>query len=84
MAPRQVRLEQIDRAERLLERINLKGSYRYPDICYHVTSYRAEMYPQLVLSGAEAAHDLRLLVERPVRQCRSLGRQFWRAGDDRQ
>jgi len=62
-APRDVQLTQIGRAERLLDELNPMGTYRYPELCEKITTYRGEMYPDLVLSGAEAVHDLRCFVE---------------------
>jgi RNA polymerase sigma factor (sigma-70 family) len=62
-APRDVQLTQISRAERLLDELNPAGSYRYPELCEKITTYRGEMYPDLVLTGAEAVHDLRCFVE---------------------
>ncbi|HEY0983201.1 MULTISPECIES: sigma-70 family RNA polymerase sigma factor [unclassified Schlesneria] len=62
-APRDVQLTQISRAERLMDELNPAGTYRYPEICEKITTYRGEMYPDLVVSGAEAVHDLRCFVE---------------------
>ncbi len=62
-APRDVQLTQITRAERLLDELNPSGTYGYPDLCEKITTYRGEMYPDLVVSGAEAVHDLRCFVE---------------------
>ena len=62
-APRDVQLTQISRVERLLDELNPMGSYRYPELCEKITTYRGEMYPDLVVSGAEAVHDLRCFVE---------------------
>jgi len=62
-APRDARLAQIDKAEKLLEEIDQAREYRYQDLCYRITDYRPELYPDLVLSGEEAAHDLRLFIE---------------------
>jgi len=63
-APRDVRLAQIDKAERLLEELDLaRQDYRYQDLCYRITEYRPEMYPDLVVTGEDAAHDLRLFIE---------------------
>ena len=62
-APRDVQLTQISRAERLLDELNPAGTYRYPEICEKITTYRGEMYPDLMVSGAEAVHDLRCFVE---------------------
>ena len=62
-APREVRLRQIQRAEGMLSRLELDGSYRYPDLCEQITTYRPELYPDLVLTGEEALHDLRCFIE---------------------
>jgi RNA polymerase sigma factor (sigma-70 family) len=62
-APREVRLTQLERAERLLSELNPAQSYRYPDLCEQITSYRPELYPDLVVTGEEAVHDLRCFVE---------------------
>jgi len=62
-APRDVRLEQIEKAEQLLEELDLTQNYRYQDLCLRVTAYRPEMYPDLFVTGEEAAHDLRLFIE---------------------
>lgn len=62
-APREVRLEQIDRAEKLIESIDAKQDYAYQDLCEKITSYRPERYPDLRLSGIDAIRDLRCFVE---------------------
>lgn len=62
-APRDVRLSQIDRAERFLEQIATTDCYPYQEFCERITSYRPEMYPDLVITGDEAIHDLRCFVE---------------------
>ena len=62
-APREARLKQIDRAESLLNELQPNASLGYPELCEKITSYRGEMYPDLVLTGDEAVHDLRCFVE---------------------
>ncbi len=62
-APRERRLEQIDRAERLLGEIDAAKRYPYEYLCFRVTGFRPEGAPALVLDGADALHDLRLFVE---------------------
>jgi RNA polymerase sigma factor (sigma-70 family) len=62
-APRDARLAQIDKAEKLLEELVLDQDYRYQDLCQRITTYRPEMYPDLVVTGEDAAHDLRLFIE---------------------
>jgi len=62
-APREVRLTQIGRAERLVEEIDPEKTYPYREICEQLTAYRPELYPDLQLTGQEAVHDLRCFVE---------------------
>ncbi|MCH8828742.1 MAG: sigma-70 family RNA polymerase sigma factor [Planctomycetes bacterium] len=62
-APREVQISQIDQAERFLAEIDRAKSYTYQEICERITMYRPERYPDLILSGEEAAHDLRCFVE---------------------
>jgi RNA polymerase sigma factor (sigma-70 family) len=62
-APHEVRLQQIERAETLLESIDAKQSYPYQDICQQITEYRPERFPDLTLSGRDAARDVRCFVE---------------------
>lgn len=61
--PIDVRLEQMDKAERLLHELDPKATYRYADLCERITAYRPSMYPDLKIDGADAVHDLRLFVE---------------------
>ena len=61
--PRDVRLAQIERAERLVHELQSDATYHYQDLCQKITEFRPELYPDLVLSGDEAAHDLRLFIE---------------------
>ncbi|HUG94486.1 MAG TPA: RNA polymerase subunit sigma-70, partial [Planctomycetaceae bacterium] len=62
-APSEVRLKQLQRAEGLLARIESGSTYRYREVCEQITGFRPEMYPDLVLSADEAAHDLRCFIE---------------------
>ena len=62
-APREKKIEQVTQAERLLGELDPARAYPYEYLCYRVTNYRPESYPDLRLSGQEAAHDLRLFVE---------------------
>ena len=62
-APRDKKLEQVVQAEKLLGELDFARTYPYEYICYRVTNYRPESYPDLKLSGQEANHDLRLFVE---------------------
>ncbi len=62
-APRAKRLEQIDRAERLLQEIEPDRTYPYEYICYRLTTFRPTSHVDVLLSGADAVHDLHLFVE---------------------
>jgi RNA polymerase sigma factor (sigma-70 family) len=62
-APRDVRLEQISRAKEILADLDPETNYPYPDLCEKITKYRPDRYPDLVVSGEDAAHDLRCFVE---------------------
>ena len=62
-APIDVRIEQMDQAERLIHELDPESTYRYADLCERITAYRPSMYPDLKIDGATAIHDLRLLVE---------------------
>ena len=62
-APRDKKIEQVDRAERLLSELEPSRTYSYEYVCFRVTDFRPDDYPDLRLSGKEASHDLRLFVE---------------------
>ena len=62
-APREKKVEQVDQAEKLLAEIEPDREYSYGYLCYRITKYRPESYPDLKLTGREARHDLRLFVE---------------------
>jgi RNA polymerase primary sigma factor len=62
-APREKRLEQIDRAERLIYDIDPERVYTYEYICFRITDFRPQGQANVAMTGAEAIHDLRLFVE---------------------
>lgn len=62
-APRDVRLDQINRTEAFLETLDPTREYRYQELCQSITDFKPEMYPDLMVSGEDAAHDLRLFIE---------------------
>ena len=62
-APKERRLEQIDRAEHLLTELDPEKRYPYEYLCYRITGFRPDGAPALILGGDEARHDLRLFVE---------------------
>jgi RNA polymerase primary sigma factor len=62
-APWDRKVEQIDRAERLVDELDLERAYTFEYICYRVTGYRPRSFPRTKLPGADARHDLRLFIE---------------------
>jgi RNA polymerase primary sigma factor/RNA polymerase sigma factor len=62
-APRDKKLEQANRAERLLSELEKEKDYSYEYLCYRITDYRPDAAPKVTMSGQEAMHDLRLFVE---------------------
>jgi RNA polymerase sigma factor (sigma-70 family) len=70
-APRDRRLEQIERAEGLLSEIVPGKQYPYEYLCFRITGYRPDSWSALMLEGEDLTCDLRLFVEdlsRTVRQ----------------
>ena len=61
-APPGRRLEQLARAERLLADTDADKDYPYQFICFRLTEYRPDAYPELVISGKDLQHDLGLLI----------------------
>ncbi len=62
-APRDKKVEQVNRAEKLLAELDPERNYTYEYLCYRITDYRPEATPKVNVSGQEAQHDLRLFVE---------------------
>jgi RNA polymerase primary sigma factor len=62
-APREKKVEQVNRAERLLDEIDPGKTYSYEYLCFRITDYRPDASPNRTMPGAEARHDLRLFVE---------------------
>src|SRR5262245_29012263 len=62
-APREKKIEQVNRAEKLLAELDARRTYTYGYLCYRITDFRPDSFPNLKLSGQEADHDLRLFVE---------------------
>jgi RNA polymerase sigma factor (sigma-70 family) len=51
-------LEQVSRAERLLLEIDEGKQYPYQYICFRITDYRPESYPDLLIGGADLKQDV--------------------------
>jgi RNA polymerase sigma factor (sigma-70 family) len=56
-------LEQRARAEKLLSELEPERLYPYQYICYRITDYRPDAYPDLLIKGSELAHDLLRMIE---------------------
>ena len=55
-APRDKKLEQLDRAEALLRDIDAAKTYNYEYVCYRITTFRPEKSSMMPIKGS----DLRL------------------------
>jgi len=62
-APREKKIEQVNLAEKLIGELDPKRTYSYEYVCYRITNFRPDAYPDLRIPGREASHDLRLFVE---------------------
>ena len=63
-APKDRRLEQVERAEQLARRDRgQRSSIPTSTLCFRITGYRPDGWPALVLDGGDVQHDLRLFVE---------------------
>jgi RNA polymerase primary sigma factor/RNA polymerase sigma factor len=62
-APREKKVEQINRAERLIAEIEPQRTYSYEYLCFRITDFRPDAAPPTTMTGEEASHDLRLFVE---------------------
>jgi len=62
-APRDRKIEQAKRAEKLLGELQARRNYPYEYLCYRITDYRPPSLPGQKISGEEAIHDLRLFVD---------------------
>ncbi len=61
--PRDKKIEQIDRAEKLLREIDSKRTYNYEFVCFRVTSHRPQDAPVISISADDVRHDLHCLIE---------------------
>jgi RNA polymerase sigma factor (sigma-70 family) len=56
------RLEQLKRAERLLAEVSSDKQYPYQYVCFRVTDYRPDAYPDLLIGGEDLQNDLGLMI----------------------
>ena len=62
-APPAKRRDQRTRAETLLAEIEPSKQYPYQYICFRVTEFRPDSYPDLLIDGADLQHDLRVMID---------------------
>lgn len=78
-APPARRLEQMARAKQLLAEIEGGKRYPYQYVCYRITDYRPDSYPDLLIDGDDLLADLPLLIEgldEPVVTIEELGKRL--------
>ena len=62
-APHEKKLEQMDRVERLVAELKPDRQYKWPTLVKKITTFRPKNYPDLMVEGEDAIHDLGLFVE---------------------
>ncbi len=67
-APPARRLEQVARAERLLTEIDANKVYPYQYVCFRITEFRPDSYPDLLIPGTDLENDLCRMIEELVRR----------------
>jgi RNA polymerase primary sigma factor len=61
-APPARRMEQLARAERLLGEVEPARLYPYQYVCYRITEFRPDSYPDLLIDGKDLENDLCLFI----------------------
>jgi RNA polymerase sigma factor (sigma-70 family) len=62
-APEDRRQEQLSRAERFLSELTPDKKYPYQYICYRITGFRPDSYPELMIEGRDLEHDLAAFIQ---------------------
>jgi len=62
-APPSRRLAQLGNAEKLLAEIDPFREFPYQYVCFRITEYRPDSYPDLMISGQDLEHDLCLFID---------------------
>src|SRR5437763_7945923 len=62
-APPARRLQQLARAEKLLAELDLTRQYPYQFVCFRVTDFRPDSYPDMLIDGPDLEHDLCQMIE---------------------
>mgnify|MGYP001401401870 CR=1 FL=1 len=71
-APPHRRREQLARAAQLLGEIEPEKVYPYQFVCFRVTAFRTDAFPDVRIAGADLRHDLRLMIDRLDRSLPAL------------
>jgi RNA polymerase primary sigma factor len=74
-APPAKRREQLKNAERLLLEIEPTKQYPYQFVCFRLTDFRSNAFPDLLIRGDELKHDLALFVIRVERSLPAVPRE---------
>jgi RNA polymerase sigma factor (sigma-70 family) len=72
LVPVTKRRAQFERTGKLLAEIDSVKNYPYPFACYRITGFRSDAYADLLISGEDLRHDLRLLYDRLDRSLPAL------------
>src|SRR3954462_10458069 len=64
LVPVAKRRTQFERAGQLFGEVDAGKNYPYPFVCFRVTGFRSDAYPDLLTRGAALRHALRLLIDR--------------------
>lgn len=62
-ARRDKRVEQVDRAEKLVAEIDANRTYSYEYLCFRITGFRPETAGLVTMTGEDAIHDLTAFIE---------------------
>jgi RNA polymerase sigma factor (sigma-70 family) len=66
------RREQMVRAEKLLGEVEPNRQYPYQFVCFRITEFRPDAYPDLLIRGADLKHDLELFLDRVARSLQTV------------
>jgi len=72
LVPVAKRRSQFERAGKLLGEIDPAKGYPYQFVCFRVTGFRTDAYPDLLIPGGDLRHDLRVLTDRLDRSLPAL------------
>jgi RNA polymerase primary sigma factor len=74
-APPSRRLDQLAKAESLLTDVDATKEYPYQFVCYKITDYRPDAYPDLVIPGQDLIHDLGMFIAQLARSMPALRKE---------